>query len=109
MKVASRIILLNKNNPDQPLGSFVVPGLVSPEDIRKSIKLSVTVIVPVGDGKKKKKKTITVGTSSGKKSDPELIGRLNQLLENYIIRIVREETNEEVLDEIALSDVEEAE
>lgn len=96
--VASRIEIYDPNNPEKPIARITVPGEVIKEQIRKDVKIGITLKIDVGDKTKRKTFNIKVYDESIRKA-----------LENYInsllLRVVSVTTEESVAGEYRFADI----
>lgn len=85
-------------NMDKSVTRIIVPGDVTKEQLKKEIKVGVTLIIDLGD--KKKKDTFTIKIFDEK---------LKQELENYInslsVKLSLLETEERTGGELSLADI----
>lgn len=97
MTTLSRIEVVDSGQ-DKPYLKLTVPGEVVKEQIKKEIKVSVTLSVDVGD---KKKRT----TAQIKILDEDLKNQLIEYLDDLIVRIYKVSTDENVSNEFKLKDL----
>jgi len=83
---------------ERPLARVIVPGDITQKQLRKEIKVGVTLIIDLGD--KKKKKTFTVPIA-----DEELRRRLEEYVGSLRVKLAIIESEERAGEEIPLGDV----
>lgn len=95
MKTSTRVEVIDPNIPDKPLARLIVPGEVVPEQVKKEIRIGVTLKIDLGD--KVKKKTVTV-----KIQDDDLKKKLEEYVDSILLRMVSLRTEEDIRGEISL-------
>jgi len=95
---ASTKIEVYEPEADKPLARLIVPGDITRNQLRKEIRVGVTLVVDLGD--KKKRKTFTV-----KVYDEELRRRLEEYVNSLVVRLSTIEAEERAGEEITLGDV----
>ena len=85
-------------NMDKPVTRIIVPGDITKDQLKKEIKVGVTLIIDLGD--KKKKKTFTI-----KIFDEALKQQLEDYINSLIVKLSVLETEERVGGEITLADI----
>lgn len=83
---------------DKPIARIVVPGELTKEQIRKELRVGITLTVDLGD--KKKKKTFTL-----KIYDDELQRRLEEYVDNLVVRLTILESEERTGGEFTLGEL----
>ena len=96
--IASRIEVIDPKIPEKPLARIVVPGDVIKEQIKKELRIGLTIKIDLGD--KVKKKTVTV-----KVYDDELRKKIEEYVNSIVLRIVSITSEEQIRGEITLSEV----
>lgn len=97
MPTSTRIEVYDPNM-DKPVTRIIVPGDITKDQLKKEIKVGVTLIIDLGD--KKKKKTFTI-----KIFDEELKQRLEEYIDSLIVKLSLLETEERVGGELTLGDI----
>lgn len=98
MVVVSRIEVYDPNSPEKPIAKITVPGEVVRNQIRKDVKVGVTLKIDVGD--KTKRKTFNI-----KVHDEALRKALEDYVNNLVLRVVAITTEESVSGEYKLADI----
>jgi len=99
----TRITILHSDNPDKPIGSMIVPGEVSIDDVKKIVKLQITLRVKDPVTGKTKTKTFTIKQSMI--GTGELDKTLENILSQYNVEFRVEEIHEELNDVVKLSQI----
>ena len=99
--IFTRVEIYEPDNIEKPLAVVSVPEPITEENIRKTIKVGVTIIVK---GEKKKKKTFTLPIR-----DEKLKKELEKYVESLKVKIIETETEEHEKKEIDLGMVKTAE
>lgn len=94
----SRIEVYDLNEPDKPIAKIVVPGDVVKDQIRKDVKVGVTLKINVGD--KTKKKTFNIRVY-----DENLRKMLEDYVNSLVVRVVSITSEESVAGEYKLADI----
>lgn len=95
MRTATRIEVVDPNIPDKPLTRLTVPGEIVPDQVKKEVRIGVTLKIDLGD--KVKKKTVTV-----KIHNEELKNQLEEYVDSILLRMITLRTEEAVRGEISL-------
>lgn len=99
MGIATQIEILDpRASEEKPLARITVSGTVTPEQIKKELRIGL--VIKVDTGEKKKRKTFTV-----KLADEELKKKLEEYVNSLKIRLVEIESEERVVGELKLSDI----
>lgn len=85
-------------NMEKPVTRIIVPGDITKEQLKKEIRVGVTLVIDLGD--KKKKKTFTI-----KIFDDELKTRLEDYIDSLIVKLSVLETEERIGGELTLGDI----
>jgi len=85
-------------NSDKPAVRIIVPGEITKEQLKKEVKVGVTLSIDLGD--KRKKKTFTI-----KIFDEALKKQLEDYINSLIVTLSVLETNERIGEEISLGDI----
>ena len=95
--MGTRIELFDENI-EKPLLRITVPGNITKDQLKKELRVAVTLIVDLGD--KKKRTTVPI-----KIFDEELKSTLEKYIETFSVVLTRITTEEEVEGEFKLSDI----
>jgi len=98
MSVSTRVEVYDPANPDKPIARVIVPGELTKEQLRKELKVAVTLNIDLGE--KKKKKTFPV-----KIFDEQLKKRLAEYVDNLIVKLIIVESEERTGGEFMLSEI----
>jgi len=98
MGILSRLEVVDPQIPDKPLAKISVPGTVTPEQLRKEIRIGLTIKIDLGD--KTRKKTVTI-----KIFDEELKKKLEEYINNIQIRIYEIESEERIAGELKMAEI----
>jgi len=83
---------------EKPLARVTVPGEVTPAQLRKELRVAVTLVVDLGD--KRRKKTFPI-----KISDDGLKARLEEYVDGLVVRLTIVEMEERVGGEYRLGEI----
>lgn len=99
MKVSTRIELIDPNDEKgEPLVKVTVPGEVTSEQIKKDIRVSVSLKIDLGNKNKRKSAEIEI-------IDDDIKRKLEEYVNNLTLRIFAMNTNEEIRGEYKLQDI----
>jgi len=96
--ILTKIEVIDPQIPEKPLGKIVVPGTLVPEQIRKELRIGLTLKIDLGE--KTKKKTFTI-----KVYDEELKKAILKYIENITLKLIEIENEERVLGELKVADI----
>jgi len=96
--VLTRIEVVDPQNPEKPLARITVPGTLVPEQIKKDIRIGITLKIDLGDKKKSKTATIKI-------YDDELKKKLEEYINNIELRLYEIESEEKIAGEYKLSEI----
>lgn len=98
MGTVARIEVYDPNNPEKAIAKITVPGEVVKEQIRKDVKVGVTLKIDIGDKTKRKTFNIKVYDESIKKA-------LEEYANSLIVRVISVTSEESVAGEYKLADI----
>lgn len=98
MGVVSRVEVYDPSNPERPLVRISVPGEVVKEQIRKDVKVGITLKIDVGD--KTKRRTFNV-----KVYDEAIRRALESYVDSLLLRVITITSEESVAGEYKLADI----
>lgn len=99
MKVSTRIELIDPNDEnEEPLIKLTVPGEITPEQIKKDIRVSVSLKIDLGNKIKRKSAEVEI-------IDDEIKRKLEEYVNNLTLRIFAMNTSEEIRGEYKLQDI----
>jgi len=98
MGIITRIEVIDPKIPEKPLAKITVPGTVVKEQIKKELRIGLTLKIDLGD--KVKKKTVTI-----KIFDEDLKKKLEEYIDSIELNLVEIESEEHVVGKIKLGDI----
>lgn len=96
--VASKIEVIDPSMPEKPVVQIVVPGEVVPEQIRKDLRIGLTIKVELGEKKKSR-------TANIKIYDEDLRSKIEEYVNSFVVVIKQLSTEESVKGEVKMRDI----
>jgi len=96
-KVATRIEVFEPG-AEKALMHMTVPGEVVIDQVRKSLKVAIELIIDVGDKKKKKSATVKI-------RDESLLRAIEEYVDSLVLKLTAVRTQEEIIGEAELGEV----
>lgn len=96
---STRIDVFDPRNLAEPIASVSVPGEVTKEQISKSLRVGVTIVVALG-GRKKKRKTFVLSIQ-----DEGLKRALDEYVNNLLVKMTLVSFSERSLGELKMGEI----